>query len=428
MHRFGVVFLREYMERVRTKWFFVATVFGPLLLGLLLFLPAYMAARTAASADVARIWILDATDSELGGAVAAALGGGPLGDSAAARWVRVSAAGLAEAESSAVAAVRRKEIKGFLVLDPDLLQQGRARYEGVNATAIADMNRIESAVTREYLAVRLREAGLDDMYARQLARLRLQLDAERLTPSGRGGKGAVNAIFGFAVGLLLYMTIVFFGQSVLRGVMEEKQSRVAEIVVSSVRPGALLAGKVLGVGAVGLTQLAIWIATGAALVQLRAPILGRFGVQVTPLQMPAISTELLSLLLVFFFLGYILYSALFAAVGAMVTTEQEAQQAQIPVLLLLVGTVMFLQPVLMAPESGMAIALSLVPLSAPIMMPLRMTTLSVPYWQLGVSLLGLGLTSALAVFLAGRIYRTGLLMYGKRASLREVFRWILRSG
>ena len=428
MHRFGVVFLREYLERVRTKWFLVATVFGPLLLGLLLFLPAYMAARTAASADVARIWILDATDSELGGAVAAALGGGPLGDSAAARWVRVSAAGLAEAESSAVAAVRRKEIKGFLVLEPDLLQQGRARYEGVNATAIADMSRIESVVTREYLAVRLREAGLDDMYARQLARLRLRLDAERLTPGGRGGKGAVNVIFGFAVGLLLYMTIVFFGQSVLRGVMEEKQSRVAEIVVSSVRPGALLAGKVLGVGAVGLTQLAIWIATGAALVQLRAPILGRFGVQVTPLQMPAISTELLSLLLVFFFLGYILYSALFAAVGAMVTTEQEAQQAQIPVLLLLVGTVMFLQPVLMAPESGMAIALSLVPLSAPIMMPLRMTTLSVPYWQLGVSLLGLGLTSALAVFLAGRIYRTGLLMYGKRASLREVVRWMLRSG
>jgi ABC-2 type transport system permease protein len=315
-----------------------------------------------------------------------------------------------------------------LVLEPDLLQQGRARYEGVNATAIADMSRIESVVTREYLAVRLREAGLDDMYARQLARLRLRLDAERLTPGGRGGKGAVNVIFGFAVGLLLYMTIVFFGQSVLRGVMEEKQSRVAEIVVSSVRPGALLAGKVLGVGAVGLTQLAIWIATGAALVQLRAPILGRFGVQVTPLQMPAISTELLSLLLVFFFLGYILYSALFAAVGAMVTTEQEAQQAQIPVLLLLVGTVMFLQPVLMAPESGMAIALSLVPLSAPIMMPLRMTTLSVPYWQLGVSLLGLGLTSALAVFLAGRIYRTGLLMYGKRASLREVVRWMLRSG
>lgn len=428
MHRFGVVFLREYVERVRTKWFLVATVFGPLLLGLLLFLPAYMAARTAASPDVARIWILDATDSELGRAVAAALGGGPLGDSATARWVHVHRMGLAEAESSAVAAVRRKEIKGFLVLEPALLQQGRVRYEGVNATAIADMSRIESVVTREYLAGRLREAGLDDISARQLARLRLRLDAERLTPSGRGGKGAANVIFGFAVGLLLYMTILFFGQSVLRGVMEEKQSRVAEIVVSSVRPEALLAGKVLGVGAVGLTQLAIWIVTGLALLQLRAPILGRFGVAAMPLQIPAISAELLSLLLVFFFLGYILYSALFAAVGAMVTTEQEAQQAQIPVLLLLVGTVMFLQPVLMAPESGMAIALSLVPLSAPIMMPLRMTTLSVPYWQLGVSLLGLGLTSALAVFLAGRIYRTGLLMYGKRPSLREVFRWMLRSG
>jgi ABC-2 type transport system permease protein len=427
MQRFTVLFLREYQERVRTKWFLVATVFGPLLMGLLLFLPAYMSARAAASRDLARIWILDATGTQLGTAVAAALGGGPLGDSATAKVLRLEPLALAEAESSAVAAVRRKEIKGFLLLEPRLLQQSRVRYEGVNATAIADMNRIEGVVSREYLALRLREAGLDDASVRQLSRARLALDAQRLTASGRGGSGTVNVLFGLAVGLLLYMTIVFFGQSVLRGVMEEKQSRVAEIVVSSVRPSALLAGKVLGVGAVGLTQLAIWVATGVGLLQLRAPLLRRLGIAVTPLQLPAISPQLLLLLLVFFFLGYVLYSALFAAVGAMVTTEQEAQQAQMPVVLLLVGTVMFLQPILMAPESKLAVTLSLFPLSAPIMMPLRMSTLAVPYWQLSVSLAGLALTCILAVFLAARIYRTGLLMYGKRATVREAIRWMTRS-
>jgi ABC-2 type transport system permease protein len=419
-----VVLEREYMERVRTKWFLVATVFGPVFFGALMFLPAYMANRSEASEDVARIRILDATNANLGQLVATELSGGVLGDTSATQVQVVQQSALAQAESTATRDIRQRAIKGYLVLDEGTLDGRGSRYAGLNATALADMRRIENAISRELIGLELSRAGISTIEADRVKRLRAGLRSERVSLTGRGGSGRVNTMFAMVVGILLYMTILMYGQNVLRGVIEEKQTRVAEVVVSSVRPTTLLAGKVLGVGGVGLTQMAIWLVATIVMMKYRVPLMNLFGLQVTQIPMPSVGVGQVVILLVFFLLGYTLYSALFAAVGAMVSSEQEAQQAQMPVVLMLVVSIMFLQPVLLDPDGQLAVTLGMLPISSPIMMPLRMSTVDVPWWEISLSILALIAGCYLAVYFAATVYRTGLLMHGKRVTFREVFKWI----
>src|SRR5215218_5379328 len=278
MKKLWAVTAREYMERVRTRWFIISTVFGPLLFGGLMYLPAYAASRGRDSQDVAQIRILDATNTGLGRAIAAELNGGVFGDSSRTQVVSLAPSAVSAAESTATRAVRRREIRGYLVLDARTMAGRSAHYSGTNATAFADMRRLESVVTGEVLAERMRAMGVPASDASQLKRMQLELKPERITASGRGGSGQVSALIAISVAMLLYVTIFIYGQNVLRGVIEEKQTRVAEIVVSSVRATTLLAGKVLGVGAVGLTQLLIWLATSIVLARFRVALLARLGV------------------------------------------------------------------------------------------------------------------------------------------------------
>jgi ABC-2 type transport system permease protein len=419
-----VVLEREYMERVRTRWFLVATLFGPLFFGALLFLPGWMATRSSNAGDLSRVRILDATGVNLGNMVAVSLGGGLSDDTTTIQVRAVTAGTLAQAESMATQDVRRGQIKGYLVLDARTLEGRGSRYAGVNTSSLPEMRRIETAITRELIGLELMRAGLTSIDADRVKKLRGNLRSERISLGGRTGSGRVNILFASVVGILLYTTILMYGQNVLRGVIEEKQTRVAEVVISSVRPTTLLAGKVLGVGAVGLTQMTIWLFATIVMIRFRGPILRLFGLPATEVAIPSVTPGQIGILLVFFLLGYTLYSALFAAVGAMVSSEQEAQQAQMPVVLMLVMSIMFLQPVLLEPDGRLAFTLGLIPISAPIMMPLRMSTVYVPPWEIGLSVLTLVAGCYLAVYFAATVYRTGLLMHGKRVTFRELFKWL----
>jgi ABC-2 type transport system permease protein len=168
----------------------------------------------------------------------------------------------------------------------------------------------------------------------------------------------------------------------------------------------------------------IWSAASVLMAKYRVLLLQHFGVAAVPLQFPSVSWQQGLMLVLFFVLGYTFYAALFAAIGATVSTEQEAQQAQMPVVLLLVISIMFLQPVLNNPEGMLATNLGWLPFSSPIVMPLRMSAVTIPPWEIGLSLFALAAGCYIAVYAAARIYRTGLLMYGKRPSMREVVRWI----
>jgi ABC-2 type transport system permease protein len=161
-----------------------------------------------------------------------------------------------------------------------------------------------------------------------------------------------------------------------------------------------------------------------AMYQVRQPILARFGAADSPLSLPDVSLGTGLLLLAFFVLGFMFYAGLFAAVGATINSEQEAQQAQMPVVLMLVSSIMFAQNILLQPEGTLSRVMSTLPFSAPIVMPLRMTVAPVPPAQIAISLASVALGSVAAVWLASRIYRVGLLMYGKRPSVRELLRWV----
>ncbi|HUF28528.1 MAG TPA: ABC transporter permease [Gemmatimonadaceae bacterium] len=424
MRRFGAVFAREYLERVRTRWFIIATVFGPILLSALIVLPAILGTRAARQTRLGETVILDATGTELGARVAAAIAdpsrSEPLTDVR-----RVTAGGLAQAEAEATAAVMAQDRRGYLVLDERTMAGLTTRYAGRDATSPPMMERLERALSDAVLSLRLENEGLSVDQVESVTRVRPRLQAEQITDRGRGGSGMASFLLAFVVALYLYAAIILYGQNVLRGVMEEKQTRVAEVVLSSVSANTLLAGKVLGVGAVGLTQLLVWTVSGVAIYRLREPLMATMGMSApAAMTLPDVSLLVWVVYLAYFVLGFLFYAALFAAVGAMVGSEQEAQQAAQPVMLLIVASVVFMQPVLLDPAGGLARTMTTLPFSSPILMPMRLSMVPVPPGELAASLVVLAASCVAALWLSARIYRVGILMYGKRASLREVARWV----
>jgi len=419
-----VVFGREYTERVRARWFTISTVFGPIFFGAILFLPPWLAKREHASSDVSRIIILDATGTHLGQHIAFALGGGLTGDTSATIVESVTPDALTDAESAATRAVVRRTSRGYLVLDRATLAGASARYEGSNASAVLDMQQLQRVVREAVVVERLRQLGVRPSDATAITRAGLKLQTERITESGRAVPGKINILFAFGIATLLYVSILMYGQNVLRGVLEEKQTHVAEVVISSVSAEQLLSGKVLGVGAVGLTQLFIWATASFAMIHVRDRVLSWIGAPHLALELPTISISMAALLLAFFVLGYTFYAALFATVGALVNSEMEAQQAQLPIVLMLVTTMVFVEPILSTPDGAFARVFSALPFSAPIVMPLRLSLVPPTRLETVLSLLCLVAGCYIVVFVAARIYRVGLLMYGKRPTVRELWHWM----
>lgn len=424
MDKTWAVIKREYVERVRSKWFVIATLFGPVLLATMMIVPAWLSLRSGGIADLSETVIVDASGAGLGDRLADALATG----SARMRTrpeVRVVDPGdVAQAESLLTRDVMQRVHSGYLVVDRETLAGERARYAGRAATSLPAIDRLRTTVRNVVMAARLETAGIDPEIARNMTLLPLRLESERITERGRGGSGRVNAIFSFGLAFLLYMSILLYGQAIMRGVMEEKQTRVAEVIVSSLRPDALLAGKVLGVGGVAFTQITVWVLAGWVMATFRAPIFAALGLPATPMRLPELSLTFGLLLLLLFALGFIFYAALFAAVGSMVNTDQEAQQAATPLMMLVIFAALFIQPVLFNPSGTLAQWVSLLPFSAPILMPVRLATIQVPWVEIIACLVILAASCALAVWVAARIYRVGLLMYGKKPTLRELARWV----
>jgi ABC-2 type transport system permease protein len=440
MRKLTVVFKREYLERVRSKWFLIGTLLGPVFFGAVTIFPMYMSVKSRPTTDLTNIAILDATGTGLGARVASALQK-RFPDGAAPTVKVVDNERLAVAEDSVVNAVARKEMTGFMVLDSNTVANRSVRYAGRNASSMNDVQALRASIRQEALAQRLEREGLDVARVTAITADRLDMKTEKIGNKGREtGGGMGNVAFGYIVAFLLYMMIALYGQNILRGVMEEKTTRVAEVVVSSVSTDTLLAGKVLGVGLVAITQVLSWVGLTLGILAYLAPILFKDTAQAgaavasargLPTDMiwsalPSPGTALI--ILGFFVLGFIFYSSLFAAVGAMVSSQEDVQQASMPVMLMLISSVVFMSPILTNPGSSMSRTMSLIPFSAPILMPLRMSLIPVPWHELAASLGGVALAGVAATWLSARIYRVGLLMYGKRPSFSELARWVKSAG
>ena len=427
MDKIFVIAKREYLERVRSKWFFISTFLGPVMMMAVIILPNWLAMRSKSGDAVTRMIVLDATGTDLGRRVMGEVIGSPMNDTSAAVIRTVLQTTLADAESTATREVMAKKFEGYLVLDSASLSGKAARYAGRNASTLPDMERIEGAVRQSVLTMRMQNAGLDPERVKALSNVRIRLATERITDTGRGGSGKFSVVFAFTLAFLLYTSILLYGQSILRGVIEEKTTRVAEVVVASVSPDAMLGGKVMGVGGVGLTQVAMWVVSSTLLLRFREPLMARLGMPSVPFGVPDMSFWTASVLIAFFVLGFTFYSSLFAAVGAMVSNDQDAQQAATPVMLLAVFSIVFLQPVILNPTSQLAKVASWLPFSAPIIMPARLSLIPISPLEIGLVLLGSLVGCIATVWLAARIYRVGILMYGKKPTLAEVGRWIRHS-
>ena len=427
MAKLWAIIKREYLERVRSKWFLIATFFGPLFFSAIIIVPAWLASRSKATSDIFNTTILDATGNGFGRRLAINIAGDSTDTARMPAVMVVPPSELTRAESTATRTVMEKKKTGktgYIVVNQQTIAGEAARYAGRNATSIADMAQLKSAIRQTILAQRLEKVGLDNAQMKAITFIPLEFSTERITERGRAGSGMASVLFGFAIGFLLYMSIVIYGQTIMSGVLEEKTTRVAEVVMSSVPTDTLLAGKVIGVGAVGLTQQIIWIGTTYVLLKLREPIMAKFGAPTVSFSLPDISLAAGVLFLLFFLLGFIFYSSLYAAVGSSVNSESEARQAATPLLVMIVSTGVFIQPVLLNPTGRTAQVLSLVPISSPIIMPIRMAVTGVPPLELAASLGFLAIGCVAALWLASRIYRVGLLMYGKRPTMKEMARWI----
>ncbi len=427
MKKFWAIARREYTERIRSRWFFFATIAGPLFFGLIIIVPLVLTNQARASADVSHILVIDATGTDLGHRVASVLRLGPQGDTLRAVVRVVDPRDLPAAEDSATREVMHHQRIGYLVLDSSALAGGEVFYAGRNASAIGDIDLLTQIVRRAILAQRLEREGLSPARSQQLTSLQTRVIADRITDRGRGGSGLLSAIVAYTLGFMLYTMIVIYGNVILRGVVDEKSTRVAEVVVASAPPDTLLAGKVIGVSAVALTQVAAWAALSTVVYRLRDVVLARFGLESPAIPLPSIDLGTGIALALLLSLGFLAYAALFAAMGAMVSNQDDAQQAALPVTMVVICAVVLIPPVLVEPNGALARFASWFPFSAPILMPVRMTVVQVPWYEIAGTLCGVALGCIAAVWLAARIYRVGLLMYGKRPSVRELARWVGRS-
>jgi len=403
-----VVAKREFLERVRTKWFVIVTALGPIFMIAIMVLPILLATAGTTS----HVEIADQT-GKLAEPIATDLR--QLG------WT-IDIVPADTPQATLLADIRTHKVDGFLVLPKNALDLGTLiTYEGENGSSQVVSEILRMTIEREVRHARGIAAGL----ARdQLDNIVGLVAFKSNHNTGTGGTAGLAVFFlGYAVMFVLYLAIVLYGANVLSSIITEKTNRVVELMAAAAKPRALMFGKIIGVGGVGLVQVGVWIAMAIVVITFRDPILGLFGAS-GGVPLPPLTAVDGVVIVTYFVLGYFFYASIFAAIGAMVPSEQDARQAQVPVTFLLVIPMLCISVVSNDPRGAVAQIMTLVPFSSPILMPMR--------WLLGgasgvevVLSFGILVASTWLVALASaRIFRIGILMYGKRPSLREIARWL----
>jgi ABC-2 type transport system permease protein len=444
MRKFLAVVKREYIQRVRTKFFVVATILGPVLMAGFTIVPAMM--FSIKSGGPTRLAVVDQT-GKMYERVAKEITNGKEAKTNVATMKPPSQPGApkdpkeqideagqltkpsfeveqARLDNRSIEDVRRdlearvqnRTLEGYIVLPPDLLKEGQPEFRARNTADLFTKGNVESAISRAVRGQRLVDAGIDE---RTVAQASKPVDLKTIEAGGKESKGEASFFFVFGIGLLIYMSVLLYGQFVLGAVIEEKETRIAEILFSSMRSFPLMMGKLVGVSLVALTQLGIW-----AVAFLMFSLWAAGG---SSISLPHIPPMLFVYFTVFFLMGYFIYSTVYAVVGSMVTTTQEGGQLALPVVLLLVAGFYLSFNIIRSPSSPLAFWASMFPFFAPITMLVRIVTETPPLWQILLSL-GIGVATIVGlIWLASRIYRVGMLMYGKKATIPEVWRWVRQS-
>ncbi len=443
MNKTALIISREYLTRVRKKSFLIMTILGPILFAALFILPAWFASmednevRTIAVIDSSKIFINTIPETEY------------------LKFVYL--------ENTKVEDLRENfdqtgyyavlYIAHIVASTPSAVQLLSTKQVSLNIR-MHIANALEKEIERQKLKT-YEINNLDDI----LTAIKTRINIRTIVWKGDTEKESyseVAMIVGYVSGFLIYMFIFMFGSLVMRGVIEEKSSRVVEIIVSSVKPFQLLMGKIVGIGMVGLTQFLLWIVFTFILItigtqvffpNLKTPASDKVTVESvmqtsSTLQQMQPSEEeynrmqsmlrsvtdinffvLLGSFLFFFLGGYLLYSSLFAAIGSAVDNEADTQQFMFPITIPLILAIIVMMNAIQNPEGHLAFWFSMIPLTSPVIMMVRIP-FGVPYWELALSISILIATFIFTTWLAGKIYRTGILMYGKKVTYKELWKWL----
>jgi ABC-2 type transport system permease protein len=408
---------REYLENVRRRSFMVSTILVPLLMAAFFVLPVLLAMfvpdRTYRVAVVDQV---GGVGTEVAAALTDTLKNGD------AKYVVESIDASDETFKSEreaqIGAVQSGKIDIVIAVPSSVLDDGKAEYVTREARNFNIFDRFTYVVSEAIVARRLAAQGFDFQRVRTLTEP-VKLEMSRVSDTGEVQEKNFLAEYGlvFIFVMILYMAILSWGITISRSIVEEKGSRVIEVLLSSITARDLMIGKLVGVGLAGMTQLAIWAVVGLAMSGYAAAS------AVSMLQSLDIPPAVFGFLIVYFLLGFMLYSAMFMTVGAACSTEQDAQQFQGLITLPMIVPLMTLMLLIQNPASTFAVVLSMIPLFAPMMMLARIILLQPPAWQIALSILLLAVAIYVSISFAARIFRVGILLYGKRPSLRELFHW-----
>lgn len=421
MRKILSVIKREYIQIVRTKGFIIGTILGPVLMAAFIVVPILVQFVSVDQQE--RIGVVDLTEEiypELDNKLDQKLKDGSR------RYLLEEYQPETNVEDQLEELNRKvldKQLTAYIFIPEDISEGGEAEYVSEHVSDFDKQGNINRALSSIVIEKRLSGEGLDPEKIGQYMRP-VSLTTKKVTKRGVEKDTGGTFIISWFLVFILYMTVIFYGQIILRGVIEEKSSRVVEIVLSSLRPFQLMAGKILGIAAVGFTQYAIWGLFGIAATRYSKSIIARFFPAASAFDMPTIPSYIFIYFVVFFILGYFLYGTIYAGIGSMVNNEKEAQQLVMPVTMFLVVPILLMMFVIRSPNSSLSVTLSLIPFFAPILMLLRICVLLPPFTQIAVSILLLILTTILMIWISAKIYRVGILMYGKRPSFGEIIKWM----
>lgn len=446
MTKMLAVLTREYLEVVRKKSFIIMTLLAPFLFAALMFVPSLLIMKGISDR---RVVVVDASRrlesaftvsqeqpafdtealrkvGELDGAMESQKQMAKMGriefayvpvtgdpKEAAKSYLDTLAAGGGEGEN---------KVDAVLLIPGDVFDSEEPSISLYSRTSadIVTGDRVRNIVNRAVSRQRLASKGLNEEEINQLL-TRVSLETVKLSKSGEEQKGGeLDILLGFMLIALLMIPMLIHGQEVMRGIVLEKGERVVEILVSSMRPMQLLSGKVLGLAAVGLTQVGVWFAMGAAVAIYGGAAASSAGVNVTQF----LRLSLIPYFFLFYILGYLTYVCIYAIGGAISNSEKEAQQVLGPLMLVMMIPWFLAMPILSNPESSLATILSLVPVFTPITMFMRVVVAEPPMWQVGLSV-ALSLATIYVMFwITAKIFRVGILSYGKRPTIPELVRWL----
>lgn len=437
MNKTLLIIQREYSSRVKKKSFLIMTFLVPMLI---IGMYALIIVLSIKGGDnIPNVEVIDQSGIFQNG----------LEDTKAVKFRR-SELTLEEAKKKVV----NNEDAFILYIPSDIESGGSIEMFSQKKAGLSVISTIDRKLNDLMRVKMLKDAGID---AKTLDSIKPELSvvSKELTVEGEKDSSSAAAMaVGFAAAILIYISLFIYGVQVMRGIIEEKTSRIVEVVISSVKPFQLMLGKIIGIGLVGLTQFLLWIALSGGLMAVSSSILLKDKVEKIQSAMPAKAQDMqtnpalndgpgqglikaiqtvqwsyiLPVFITFFLGGYMLYSALFAAVGSAVDNDTETQQFMMPITMPLLFTyIMSFSFIVNNPDSSLSFWLSIIPFTSPIAMMVRLP-FGVPNWQLALSIVLLIAGFIFTTWIASRIYRVGILMYGKKVSFKELGKWLMYKG